>query len=116
VVKKDIEKLVDEIEKRTELSYDDEDSDGNLFPGSLYTVNELIDSLKKKEKDLNDCIKLLKKKVKQERLTGFLFEKKDIGSNGFKICNCRITADVFFLDCKDVVIHSNIVNGKIFGN
>ncbi|HUV42293.1 MAG TPA: hypothetical protein VMY36_00035 [Patescibacteria group bacterium] len=70
----EIKELVDEIEKRTNLYFEVEDAEGNLVAGGLYTVEELIKSLKRLEGDHQQAIQALKKKVRQEVIKGNVIE------------------------------------------
>lgn len=69
-----VKDLVDEIEKRTSLFYEKEDEEGNLVPDGLYTIQELIEELKRLEKNRRLAIQALRKKVKQEVIKGNMIE------------------------------------------
>ena len=102
----EIKELVNEIGVRTSLYYEDEDDDGNLVLGGLYTLKEIIEDLKRLEKEQDRQVKALKKKLKQEVIRGNVIVLP------VNLRDKHIVGDLYLLG-KNQIVTSCLFQGKV---
>ena len=104
-----IKELVNEIEKRTSLSYEGEDEIGNLVPQGLNTIQELIERLKEQEKNHKLSIELLRKIIQKDKRKGYVVEL-----DSQTMTNTMIEGDIYILG-NNFIISGNYLAGRIIG-